>query len=133
MSKNSTNTPQNKQQSNQIIAGVQSISWGPIPPPETMQKYDQILPGAAERIIAMAEKEQTYRHGIITKDIDLETKTRLRGLNYAFILAILSLLITAFLLFTGKYISGSVIAGATLVLIITAFINGKAEQKKKTD
>lgn len=29
---------------------------GPLPHPETLAKYDQIVPGAAERIITMAEK-----------------------------------------------------------------------------
>lgn len=35
---------------------------GPLPQPEDLAKYDQIVPGAAERIIKMAEKEMDFRH-----------------------------------------------------------------------
>jgi uncharacterized membrane protein len=36
---------------------------GPLPPSSYLRDYETILPGAADRIIAMAEKEQTHRHG----------------------------------------------------------------------
>lgn len=35
---------------------------GPLPKPEDLAKYNQVVPGAAERIIAMAEKEMDFRH-----------------------------------------------------------------------
>ena len=38
-----------------------SIFQGPLPHPEILAKYDSILPGAAERILVMAEKEQNHR------------------------------------------------------------------------
>ena len=31
---------------------------GPLPPPELLKQYDEVVPGAAERIISMAEAEQ---------------------------------------------------------------------------
>lgn len=34
---------------------------GPLPAPEDLARYEQLLPGAAERIIAMAELEQKHR------------------------------------------------------------------------
>lgn len=34
---------------------------GPLPAPEDLARYDQLLPGTAERIIAMAELEQNHR------------------------------------------------------------------------
>jgi uncharacterized membrane protein len=35
---------------------------GPIPPPEQFGGYEKILPGSADRILKMAEKEQDHRH-----------------------------------------------------------------------
>lgn len=35
---------------------------GPLPSPETYGQYEVILPGSAERILRMAEKEQDHRH-----------------------------------------------------------------------
>lgn len=40
----------------------QSISYsGPLPPPAMLEQYNNIAPGAANRIIAMAETEQNIR------------------------------------------------------------------------
>jgi uncharacterized membrane protein len=35
---------------------------GPIPPPDMLHRYNQIIPNAAERILAMAENENRHRH-----------------------------------------------------------------------
>lgn len=40
---------------------VQIVREGPLPTPEELFRYDQLLPGAADRIIAMAEREQAAR------------------------------------------------------------------------
>jgi uncharacterized membrane protein len=34
---------------------------GPIPPPQTLEKYENILPGAADRILQLAEDEAQFR------------------------------------------------------------------------
>jgi Predicted membrane protein (DUF2335) len=34
---------------------------GPLPPPSELEKIDQIIPGGADRLLRMAEKEQTHR------------------------------------------------------------------------
>ena len=37
-------------------------SWsGPLPPPEALQKYDAIVPGAASRIFEMAERRHQHQ------------------------------------------------------------------------
>lgn len=42
---------------------------GPLPPPEILLKYNEVLPGAAERIIAMAERNQAHRQMLEAKVI----------------------------------------------------------------
>ncbi len=37
---------------------------GPLPPPDLMDRYERILPGASERIFKMAEKEQEHQHAL---------------------------------------------------------------------
>lgn len=65
-------TEQDKIQTQKVIAHqvhqVQSFT-GPIPPPEILAKYEDCFPGLAERIIVMAEKEQTRRHDIESKKL----------------------------------------------------------------
>jgi len=45
------------------VARAYSFS-GPLPPPEVLEKYNQVAPGLAERIISMAEKQSTHRQGL---------------------------------------------------------------------
>jgi uncharacterized membrane protein len=37
---------------------------GPLPDPHTLARYNEVLPSAAERILAMAEREQAHRHSL---------------------------------------------------------------------
>lgn len=41
---------------------VQSAMYtGPLPPPKMLQQYEEVLPGMADRIMSMAEREQRIR------------------------------------------------------------------------
>lgn len=58
------NTEHPKQISKSIQVSSEKIFSGLLPQPEDLEKYDRIVPGAAERIIAMAERELKHRHAI---------------------------------------------------------------------
>ena len=47
----------------QAISTTEQYS-GPIPHPKIISGYEEILPGAADRILSMAEKESQHRHDI---------------------------------------------------------------------
>jgi uncharacterized membrane protein len=51
-----------------VQAMMQSFS-GPLPPPEALERYNQVLPGAAERIISMAESQHAHRQELEKKVI----------------------------------------------------------------
>jgi uncharacterized membrane protein len=59
MSKNHPNQQNNRTMLVQQTS-VQSFS-GPLPPPEVLKRFDEIVPGAAERIIKMAEAQSEQR------------------------------------------------------------------------
>ncbi|MBG6243268.1 MAG: DUF2335 domain-containing protein [Candidatus Symbiopectobacterium sp. Dall1.0] len=40
---------------------------GPFPPPDILEKYNHVLPGAAERIFSLTEREQQHRHSIYSE------------------------------------------------------------------
>src|SRR5690349_6225737 len=45
----------------EVVRAIIAEAWrfaGPLPPPELFAEYDRVLPGSAERILAMAEREQ---------------------------------------------------------------------------
>lgn len=52
---------------------------GPLPTPADFAKYDATLPGAAERILKMAEEEQRKRTSLIEKTVNDSHATQKRG------------------------------------------------------
>lgn len=54
--------------------GSISIRTGPIPTPEELLNYQRLIPGSADRIIAMAEREQAHRMNIE----DLQSRADIR-------------------------------------------------------
>lgn len=47
---------------NAIISEISASYSGPLPPPKHFEKYEQTLPGSADRILTMAENEQINRN-----------------------------------------------------------------------
>ncbi|MFZ1318475.1 MAG: DUF2335 domain-containing protein [Candidatus Nitrotoga sp.] len=60
----------------QVQVSHQKLHQGPLPTPEDLKHYDDLLPGAAERIFRMAEIEQQHRHEQESKAISSELTTR---------------------------------------------------------
>src|SRR5258707_15759850 len=43
---------------------TQTLYQGPLPQPEDFANYERVLPGAADRILKMAETQATHRQGL---------------------------------------------------------------------
>lgn len=52
----------------QLIAAKSETFEGPLPHPDILARYENILPGIADRIVRMAEAEQNARHSAIDQD-----------------------------------------------------------------
>lgn len=89
---------------------------GPLPHPEALERYNQIVPGAAERIIKMAEKEMDHRH----KNEDVMTRSAIRTTIMSIIFAFVSVLILSGLVFYALTKGFDVVAGSIAVGSIAA-------------
>ena len=59
--------PKNQRNGVNVISQISQSFSGPLPPPQVLASYDQILPGCAERIIKMAEEQGLHRRAIETE------------------------------------------------------------------
>lgn len=108
-----------------VVKAVSQQFSGPIPPPHILGDYDKVQAGFAERIIAMAEKEQAHRHGIEHQAVSSEISIQKRGQFFALILSLVILVGSMFLIYSGREISGSLLAGASLTGLAYIFITGR--------
>ena len=95
---------------------IQSIQFsGPLPHPQLMAEYEKCLPGAADRILQMAEKQQGHRFGLENSVIGGDIRRADMGLWLAFSLFVLFGLGAIFLLAIGKDIAGYSLLGTSLL------------------
>ena len=97
----------------------QQLYSGPLPQPEALEKYNQIVPGAAERILKMAEKEMEQRH----KSDNMMTRNAIRTTYLGIVFAFISVIILSGLVFFALY-KGSDTVAATIAVGSIAAVAG---------
>ncbi|MFQ5709481.1 MAG: DUF2335 domain-containing protein [bacterium] len=121
-----TDQPSEEQGSARVVATASSFI-GPIPPPEALAAYDQILPGCADRILKMAENEQK-----VSNEVDLKfAKYVGRGQIFGFILGLVTIVGGILLIYVGKDVGGLTSLLSGLGALFWAYLHGQKEQKDK--
>ncbi|MFC2752172.1 MAG: DUF2335 domain-containing protein [Cardiobacterium sp.] len=106
----------------------QMVSYeGPLPPSAEFGRYNEILPGAAERILAMAEREQEARLAAQKAVIDKEYRLRQHGQIYALIIAAAFMFLAGVLIQKGYYLGAVTVLGM-IAAIAGIFVSGKSEK-----
>ncbi|MGK7344338.1 MAG: DUF2335 domain-containing protein [Candidatus Nitrospinota bacterium M3_3B_026] len=94
---------------------------GPLPHPEVLQNYENVLPGLAERIVAMAEAEQKSRHTEETEALRGQLKYASRGQWFGFGISMAGLVVSGVVIFAG-YPWGAVISLTALTNLAGIFV-----------
>ena len=105
----------------QVKAGVS----GPLPPPDELEKYERVSPGAAKRIFAMAERESSHRRELEKSLVDNEYKQASKGQNCAATLGALAIVSGTIAGISGAQWTGSVIGGLVVVGLVYASVRDK--------
>ncbi len=105
-----------------------------MPPPSVLEGYEQVCPGAAERILRMAEER--HRHSM---DMDRHTANMIEnglrgehveglGLIFGFVIALAFISVGVFVIYSGYPWPGALLSGGGVsVPIIGMFIRGRKQ------
>jgi hypothetical protein len=104
---------------------------GPIPPASELLKYEQVLPGAAERIMSMAERQSIHRQKMEDKMLDANIKSEKRGQFFGFTVFITVILIGFVLLIFDKKIEGLASILGSIAGVIGLFIYSREDTKRE--
>jgi uncharacterized membrane protein len=104
---------------------------GPLPPPEVLAKYNEAIPGGAERIIAMVENQSQHRQALEKQVIDANCRAQRTGSVYGFLICMAALASGTFLIYVGKSAQGLVPIIGALGGLVAVFITGKNKQQKE--
>lgn len=101
------------------------------PPPEILQKYNEIVPGAADRIIKTAESQHHHRQALEKTVVNSNVYSQKIGLGLGFIIAMTAIGGGIWLSAIGKSGSGLTAIIGALAALVGVFVYGKVQQSKE--
>ncbi|MBZ6068494.1 DUF2335 domain-containing protein [Aeromonas schubertii] len=111
---------------------VSEMHQGPLPPARAMADYEQVLPGAAERIMSMAEREQAHRHQYQNQQlsqqkevVDSYIRQDTTGKWMGFVVAMSVLALACLMAVLGHGVLAGILAGLDLVGLTAVFVVGR--------
>lgn len=117
--------------SNRHVTFIQESNWeGPLPPPVHLKQFDEIVPGAASRILAEWEAETAHRRDIERKTFWATAAERIGGRILAFLSYIFALLAAAYCASLGLEWAAGIIGGATIASVVASFVYGHSASMK---
>jgi uncharacterized membrane protein len=96
-----------------------------------LARYNQTLPGLAERVVVMAENQSKHRQKLEEKVVDSNCSSQRRGQVYGFIIILIVVVGGMYLIHEGKSVQGLVAILGALTSVLAVFLYGKVEQKKE--
>ena len=100
-------------------------AWsGPLPHPDTLERYEKLIPGSADRLLAAFERQVAHRH-----NMDHREARRLDwGLAAAFLVVTMIITAGAVLIFLGHDWAGAGVIGVNIVGLAAVFISGASRR-----
>lgn len=107
------------------------IHAGPIPAPDEIGEYERILPGSADRLIRMAEKEQGHRHQLQLRGQRHQVGITFIGQLFAFLMGISGIAGGVFLVKSDKPITGFGVFFTSLATLMGVFFYNRRRPTQK--
>ena len=115
---------------NAIAAQIKAFS-GPLPPPGTLAEYNEVLPGAADRILTMAESQSDHRQGLEKYVVIGDSRRSSWGIVAGLAVAALAFGIAGYFAYLGHPVEGTVVVGVNLGSIIGVFVYGTRSRREE--
>lgn len=108
---------------------------GPIPSPDIMADYENIMSGATNRIIAMAENQSSHRQSMEAIKVKAESRDSLLGVIFAFMLGMGCIVACVIMVImvpsAAGVICGSLLGVSGITAIISTFLRNTRKQTRE--
>ena len=109
-----------------------SISFqGPLPPPEFLARYDDVLANGAERIMALTENQSAHRQGLERSVVTHGLIRQYLGLLCGFVVAVVGYLVGWQVIVSGHEWGGVAIFGIDTTAVVGTFVYGTRLQRSE--
>ena len=121
-----------------VFQMMQRHHSGPLPPAEEFEKYENVCPGAADRILSMAEKSLEHRLSMDVRLLDENiTEHReeeffaKRGQNFSFILMLALITAVCILAYLKSDWVASALAAAPFLMAVSGLVHSFTNMKNR--
>ncbi len=108
-----------------------------MPPASEFSAYEKTCKGAAERILTLAENSQKHVYDLRMKaltnqaeELDLKHGTIHKAMVYSFVLCLIFLVTSAWLIYSGHEIIGTVFSVPAFVAVLRYYLGGLLSKRK---
>jgi uncharacterized membrane protein len=112
-----------------MTASMTSVWSAPLPPPQELEAYNQIIPNGAERILAMAEQQSAHRIELENFAVRNQITQSGRGQIFGFSIGVLAMATGIGFALLGHPTAGVSVAVAALTILAVSLITGKSQEK----
>jgi uncharacterized membrane protein len=114
------------------MAVVMAASYfeGPIPPPDILRQFEEIIPGSAARIFDVAMQQSTSRIANQNKIVDANILDRRLGMAFGFIMSCIGITGGCVVAALGYGSYGATIVGLMTAGLATCYLSALSQQSK---
>ncbi len=109
----------------------QEVFSGPLPHPDLLKKYDDVCPGAADRLIGMAEKQAAHRQAMESRALDYEHRRSMLGTQCGLVVALAGFVTAGWVAWIGHPTAAGIIGSVDLGALVGVFMYGKYYTSKE--
>ena len=106
---------------------------GPLPPPELMERYNQIVPGAAERILGLFESQVQHRQALEKAVIQSDVGDSRLGLYLGFFVSVVVVIGGVICVLSGYTATGGIIAAIPVPVLAGVFVYGSSNRRRERE
>ncbi len=96
----------------------------PLPPPQFLDAYESTLPGAADRILSLTEREARHRHEMVSQLVSAEAHQTKWIPRYILALALATMAFAMVAVLAGYPVAGTLIAVLDLGGVAGSYLYG---------
>jgi len=131
---------QNRQQRNvshqsQVVQSVTTFKLaqyqGPIPPPELLREFDDVVPNGAERIFRQFELQSEHRRDLEKNVITQDQRRSNWGLASGTLVAVSAIVVCGIAAYKGQVTASLIGVFGTIATLASVFVYGTRERKKE--
>lgn len=114
-----------------VYRSHEQLHIGPLPDPDTLERYNQIVPGAADAMINQFVAQSEHRRRMEDFVIRNNARRANWGLAAGFIVGIVGVAGSVWVMLYGNAIVGGLAFGTTLGSLVGTFIYGTRSQRQE--